>query len=104
MFFETIEEARKYYEDCGRQNGFWICTRTSCTGQSRSNEVTSMLFVCAKEGKYVAKIENDGVMEENDETEEDGKRIQKKRARSCSTAKYGCKAHLLIKYDKWSSK
>ncbi|KAG5557777.1 hypothetical protein RHGRI_007884 [Rhododendron griersonianum] len=73
MFFETIEEARKYYEDYGRQNG-----------RSRSNEVTSMLFVCAKEGKYVAKIENNGVVEENEETEED--------------------AHLLIKYDKWSSK
>ncbi|KAG5557782.1 hypothetical protein RHGRI_007884 [Rhododendron griersonianum] len=32
-----------------------------------------MLFVCAKEGKYVAKIENNGVVEENEETEEDGK-------------------------------
>ncbi|XP_058189603.1 protein FAR1-RELATED SEQUENCE 5-like [Rhododendron vialii] len=107
IFFETIEEARKYYEEYGRQNGFWIRTRTSCKGRSRSNEVTSMLFVCAKEGKYVAKIENDGVMEENDEneeTDEDGKGIPRKRARSCSTVKCGCKAHLLIKYDKWSSK
>lgn len=58
--FETIEEARKYYEDYGRQKGFWICTRTSSKGQNRSNEVTSMLFVCAKEGKYVVKTEKDG--------------------------------------------
>ncbi|KAG5557776.1 hypothetical protein RHGRI_007884 [Rhododendron griersonianum] len=72
MFFETIEEARKYYEDY--------------------------------EGKYVAKIENNGVVEENEETEEDGKGIPRKRARGCSTVKCGCKAHLLIKYDKWSSK
>ncbi|KAG5564457.1 hypothetical protein RHGRI_000597 [Rhododendron griersonianum] len=82
MFFETIEEARKCYENYGRQNGFWI-------------------------RKYVAKIENDGVVEENDEndeTEKDGKGILKKRARSCSTVKCGCKAHLLIKYDKWSCK
>ncbi|KAG5553109.1 hypothetical protein RHGRI_011094 [Rhododendron griersonianum] len=49
-----------------------------------------MLFVCAKEEKYVAKIENDGVVEENnenEETEEDGKGIPRKRARSCSTVK-----------------
>ncbi|KAG5557794.1 hypothetical protein RHGRI_007884 [Rhododendron griersonianum] len=38
-----------------------------------------MLFVCAKEGKYVAKIENNGVVEENEETEEDGKGIPRKR-------------------------
>lgn len=63
-----------------------------------------MLFVCAKKGKYVAKIENDGVVEENDESEEDGKGIPKKRARNCSTIRCGCKAHLHIKYDKRSSK
>ncbi|KAI8572762.1 hypothetical protein RHMOL_Rhmol01G0225400 [Rhododendron molle] len=75
--------------------------------KNRSNEVTGMLFVCAKEGKYIAKIENDGVvevLEENDETEEDEKVIPKKRARSCSTIRCGCKARLQIKYDKWSNK
>ncbi|KAF7152910.1 hypothetical protein RHSIM_Rhsim01G0112800 [Rhododendron simsii] len=92
MSFETIEEAQKYYEDYGIQNGFWIRTRTSCKGSNRSNEVTSMLFVCAKVKKYVAKIENDGVVEETNETGEDGKGIPKKRAKSCST----------VKYDKWS--
>ncbi|KAH7863937.1 hypothetical protein Vadar_023830 [Vaccinium darrowii] len=103
MSFETIEEARKYYEDYGRQNGFWIRTRTSSKGKNRSNDVTSMLFVCAKEGKYVAKIEKDGV-EGNDEREEDDKVIPKKRKRSCSTARCGCNAHLRIKLDKWSLK
>ncbi|KAG5543952.1 hypothetical protein RHGRI_016639 [Rhododendron griersonianum] len=70
MSFETIEEAQKYYEDCGRQNR-----------QNRSNEMNSMLFICAK-GRYVAKTENDDVVEENDERDEDGK--------------------LRIKRDKWS--
>ncbi|KAH7838091.1 hypothetical protein Vadar_021972 [Vaccinium darrowii] len=103
MSFETIEEARKYYEDYGRQKGFWILTWTSSKGQNRSNEMTSMLFVCAKEGKYVAKTEKDGV-EENDEPGEDDKVIPKKRKRSCSIAKCGCNAHMRIKRDKWSLK
>ncbi|GFZ13157.1 hypothetical protein Acr_23g0015420 [Actinidia rufa] len=103
MSFETIEEARKYYEDYGRQNGFWIRTRTSSKGQDRSNDVTSVLFVCAKEGKYVTKAEKDGV-EGNDERVEDDKVLPKKRKRSCSTAKCGCNAHLWIKRDKWNLK
>ena len=61
MSLETIEEARKYYEDYGRQNSFWIRTRTSSKGQNRLNDVTSMLFVCAKEGNYVPKTEKDCV-------------------------------------------
>ncbi|KAG5543955.1 hypothetical protein RHGRI_016639 [Rhododendron griersonianum] len=77
MSFETIEEAQKYYEDCGRQNSFWI-------------------------GRYVAKTENDDVVEENDERDEDGKVIPKKRRTNCSTIKCGCNAHLRIKRDKWS--
>ncbi|GFS35740.1 hypothetical protein Acr_00g0041740 [Actinidia rufa] len=103
MFFETIEEARKYYEDYGRQNGFWIRTRTSSKGQNRSNDVTSVLFVCAKEGMYVRKAEKEGV-KGNDEREEDDKVLPKKRKRSCSTAKCGCNAQLRIKRDKWSLK
>ncbi|KAG5562311.1 hypothetical protein RHGRI_005138 [Rhododendron griersonianum] len=71
MSFATIDEARKYYEDYGRQNGFWIRTRTSSKGQNRSNEVTSILFVCAKEGKYCARPKNDGVVEGDDKREED---------------------------------
>ncbi|KAG5543954.1 hypothetical protein RHGRI_016639 [Rhododendron griersonianum] len=101
MYFETIEEAQKYYEDCGRQNSFWILTQTSSKGQNRSNEMNSMLFICAK-GRYVAKTENDDVVEENDERDEDGKVIPKKRRTNCSTIKCGCNAHLRIKRDKWS--
>ena len=103
MSFETIEEARKYYEDYGRQNGFWIRTRTSSKGQNRSDDVTSVLFVCAKEGKYVPKAEKDGV-EGNDEITEYDKVLPNKRKKSCSTAKCGCNAHLRIKRDKWSLK
>ncbi|KAF7149366.1 hypothetical protein RHSIM_Rhsim03G0133600 [Rhododendron simsii] len=102
--FATIDEARKYYEDYGRQNGFWIRIRTSSKGQNRSNEVTSMLFVCAKEGKYCARPKNDGVMEGDDKREEDEEVKTKKRFRNCSTVRCDCKAHLRIRYDKWSSK
>ncbi|KAH7841353.1 hypothetical protein Vadar_028708 [Vaccinium darrowii] len=75
MTFETIEEARKYYEEYGRQKGFWIRTRTSSKGRNRSNEVSSMLLVCAKEGKHVAKTNNDGVIEGNDVRDQDEKVI-----------------------------
>ncbi|KAG5515901.1 hypothetical protein RHGRI_036819 [Rhododendron griersonianum] len=104
MSFATIDKARKYYEDYGRQNGFWIRTRTSSKGQNRSNEVTSMLFVCAKEGKYVARPKNDGFVEGDDKREEDEEVKTKKRFRNCSTVRCDCKAHLRIRYDKWSSK
>ncbi|KAI8538337.1 hypothetical protein RHMOL_Rhmol09G0094800 [Rhododendron molle] len=40
QYFETIEEARNYYECYGRENGFWIRTRGSAKGRNRSNEVT----------------------------------------------------------------
>ncbi|GFY99602.1 far-red elongated hypocotyls 3 [Actinidia rufa] len=46
--------------------------RTSSKGQNRSNDVTSVLLVCAKEGKYVPKAEKDGV-EGNDERVEENK-------------------------------
>ncbi|KAH7857091.1 hypothetical protein Vadar_008929 [Vaccinium darrowii] len=104
MSFETIEEARKYYEEYGWQNGFWIRTRTSSKGRNRSDEVSSMLFVCAKEGKHVPWAKKDGVVEEIDEREKDENMISKKRVRSCSTIRCECKAQLRIKHDKWSSK
>ncbi|KAH7842047.1 hypothetical protein Vadar_000783 [Vaccinium darrowii] len=104
MTFETIEEARKYYEEYGRQKGFWIRTRTSSKGRNRANEVSSMLLVCAKEGKHVAKTNNDGVIEGNGVRDQDEKVIPKKRVRSCSTIRCGCEAHLLITRGKWSAK
>ncbi|KAI8568838.1 hypothetical protein RHMOL_Rhmol02G0231300 [Rhododendron molle] len=55
MYFETIEEARNYYERYGQENGFWIRIRASTKGRNRSNEVTNVLFVCVKEGKYLGK-------------------------------------------------
>ncbi|KAH7850623.1 hypothetical protein Vadar_000511 [Vaccinium darrowii] len=106
MFFETIEEARKHYEGYGREKDFWIRTRASSKGRNWSDEVTSILFVCAKEGKYVANANNqkDGVVEGNDEREEHEKVISKKRPRSCSTVRCGCKAHMRIVLDQWSCK
>ncbi|KAL5740070.1 hypothetical protein ACOSQ2_029250 [Xanthoceras sorbifolium] len=54
MLFETLEEARDYYENYGR----WAI-----------NEVTSRQFVCAHQGKYGPKIKRHVAVEENDETE-----------------------------------
>ncbi|KAF7137375.1 hypothetical protein RHSIM_Rhsim07G0162500 [Rhododendron simsii] len=104
MYFETIEEARKYYERYGQENGFWIRTRASGKGRNRSNEVTKVLFVCGKEGKYVARNQQEGIMEVNDETVGEEKVISKKRVKSCSTVKCGCEAHMRIMLDKWSYK
>ncbi|KAH7839591.1 hypothetical protein Vadar_006087 [Vaccinium darrowii] len=106
MCFETIEEARKYYEGYGREIGFWIRTRASNKRRNRSDEVTTILFVCAKEGKYVANAntQKEGVVEGNDEREGDEKVIPKKRARNCSTVRCGCKALMRIVHDKWNCK
>ncbi|XP_058187688.1 protein FAR1-RELATED SEQUENCE 11-like [Rhododendron vialii] len=104
MYFETIEEARKYYERYGQENGFWIRTRASGKGRNRSNEVTKVLFVCGKEGKYVARNQQEGIVEVNDETVGEEKVISKKRVKSCSTVKCGCEAHMQIMLDKWNYK
>ncbi|KAF7129435.1 hypothetical protein RHSIM_Rhsim10G0083300 [Rhododendron simsii] len=103
MYFETIEEARNYYERYGRENGFRIRTRASSKGRNQSNEVTKVLFVCAKEGKYVAKNQKEGVVEGNDEIGAEEKVIPKKRVRR-STTKCECKAHLRIMHEKWNCK
>ncbi|KAF7138769.1 hypothetical protein RHSIM_Rhsim07G0154600 [Rhododendron simsii] len=79
MYFETIEEARNYYERYGQENGFWIRTRASSKGRNRSDEVTMVLFVCVKEGKYIAKKQQESVVEENDKTDKEEKVIPKKR-------------------------
>ncbi|KAF7127006.1 hypothetical protein RHSIM_Rhsim11G0039600 [Rhododendron simsii] len=104
MYFETIEEARNYYERYGQENGFWIRTRASSKGRNRSNEITKVLFVCVKEGKYLGKKQQESVVEENDKTDEEEKLIPKKKVRRCSTVKCECKAHLRIMHDKWNCK
>ncbi|XP_058208179.1 protein FAR1-RELATED SEQUENCE 11-like [Rhododendron vialii] len=104
IYFETIEEARKYYERYGQENGFWIRTRASGKGRNRSNEVTKVIFVCRKEGKYVARNQQERIVEVNDETVGEEKVISKKRVKSCSTVKCGCEAHMRIMLDKWNYK
>ncbi|KAF7152933.1 hypothetical protein RHSIM_Rhsim01G0147800 [Rhododendron simsii] len=81
MYFETIEEARNYYERYDQENGFWIRTRASSKGRNWSNEVTKVLFVCVKEGKYLGKKQQESVVEKNDKTDEKEKVIPKKRFR-----------------------
>ncbi|KAI8560104.1 hypothetical protein RHMOL_Rhmol04G0229600 [Rhododendron molle] len=105
MYFETIEEARNYYERYGQENGFWIRTRGSDKGRNRSKEVTRVRFVCTKEGNYAAKKQQEGVQSLNvDTVDEEEKVISKKRVRNCSTVKCGCKAYLRIIHDKWNCK
>ncbi|KAH7862728.1 hypothetical protein Vadar_008666 [Vaccinium darrowii] len=74
MSFDTIDEAQKYYECYGRKKGFWIRTRTSFKGRNQSSAVSSMLFVCAREGKHATRTKNDVVVEGNDEREEEQRR------------------------------
>ncbi|KAF7124394.1 hypothetical protein RHSIM_Rhsim12G0098500 [Rhododendron simsii] len=104
MYFETIEEVRNYYERYSQENGFWIHTRASSNERNWSNEVTKVLFVCVIEGKYLAKKQQESVVEENDKIDKEEKVIPKKIVRRCSTVKCECKAHLRIKHDKWNCK
>ena len=56
MLFETLEQARNYYEDYGRQEGFWIRTRSSSKSRVCCNEVTSGQFTYAHQGKHVQRL------------------------------------------------
>ncbi|XP_050369317.1 protein FAR1-RELATED SEQUENCE 5-like [Argentina anserina] len=110
MFFETLKEAEQYYEDYGRQEGFWTRIRSSSKYRSQSSEVTGRLFVCAHEGKHVMQTEKEDDLEEKDERAESDEaeicdiQVEKKRRRSCSTVKCGCKANMRILHDKWTRK
>jgi len=73
MAFETLEEARNYYEEYGRQKGFWIRIRTSVKRRWGSNDVTGVLFVCSHQGKYVGKTKKDDAMDENSGKENEKK-------------------------------
>ncbi|KAK9221741.1 hypothetical protein WN944_010170 [Citrus x changshan-huyou] len=65
MPFETLEQVKHYYEDYGRQEGFWIRTRSSSKSRVGCNEVTSGQFTCAHQGKHVPKINKPNFMEEH---------------------------------------
>ncbi|KAL5766371.1 hypothetical protein ACOSP7_016988 [Xanthoceras sorbifolium] len=92
MFFETLEEARNYYENYGRQEGFWIRTRSSSKTREGINEVTSRQFVCAHQGKYVPKIKRHDAVEENSETETNEKDDTMKRGvnHHLQSIQFGC--------------
>ncbi|GAB2266659.1 hypothetical protein Dimus_037910 [Dionaea muscipula] len=51
MEFGSMEKARDYYEDYGKNQGFWIRTRDMKKNIARSSELTGALFVCHREGK-----------------------------------------------------
>ncbi|KAF7127477.1 hypothetical protein RHSIM_Rhsim11G0010300 [Rhododendron simsii] len=108
IYFETIEEARNYYERYGQENGFWIRTRGSDKGQNRSNEVTRVRFVCTKEGNYAAKKQQEGVQSLNvDAVDEEEKVIsRKKRSEGINSFFDGFVTHtsnlkeFVVKYEK----
>ncbi|VVA37257.1 PREDICTED: FAR1-RELATED SEQUENCE, partial [Prunus dulcis] len=104
MVFETMEEARNYYEEYGRQEGFWIRTRSSSKTRRHLDMVTSRQFVCAHEGKYVPKNTSQKASEENDERDISEIENMKRTGKNCSTVKCGCKASMRIKLDRWSNK
>ncbi|XP_034197224.1 protein FAR1-RELATED SEQUENCE 5-like [Prunus dulcis] len=104
MVFDTMEEARNYYEEYGRQEGFWIRTRSSSKTRRRLDEVTSRQFVCAHEGKYVPKNTSQKASEENDERDISEIENMKRTGKNCSTVKCGCTASMRIKLDRWSNK
>ncbi|KAK0571256.1 hypothetical protein LWI29_013256 [Acer saccharum] len=100
MLFETLEEARNYYENYGRQEGFWIRIRSSSRTRYGTNEVTSRQFVCAHQGKYVPENKKHDIVEESDKIEMNQK-SKKKMGKKCSTIKCGCESSMWIVRDKW---
>ncbi|CAL8101117.1 unnamed protein product [Prunus armeniaca] len=104
MVFDIMEEARNYYEEYGRQEGFWIRTRSSSKTRRRLDEVTSRQFVCAHEGKYMPKNTSHKASEGNDERDASDIENMKRTSKNCSTVKCGCKASMRIKLDRWSNK
>ncbi|KAK1575774.1 hypothetical protein Q3G72_008203 [Acer saccharum] len=99
-----MDEARNYYEDYGRQEGFWIRTRSSSKTRLGSNEVTSRKFVCAHQGKYVTMNKSCDIEEEKNNKETSEFDDTRRSGRNCSTIKCGCEASMRIVHDKWSNK
>ncbi|KAI5339070.1 hypothetical protein L3X38_018342 [Prunus dulcis] len=104
MVFETMEEARNYYEEYGRQEGFWLRTRSCSKTRRHLDMVTNRQFVCAHEGKYVPKNTSQKASEENDERDISEIENMKRTGKNYSTVKCGCKASMRIKLDRWSNK
>ncbi|KAM1224818.1 hypothetical protein ACFX2G_044610 [Malus domestica] len=104
MLFDTMEEARNYYQDYGRQEGFWIRTQSSSKTRSRSDDITSRQFVCAHQGKHVSRNTVHETLEENEDRETCEIENMKKMNKNCSTVKCGCKASMRIVHDRWSNK
>ncbi|XP_014522361.1 protein FAR-RED IMPAIRED RESPONSE 1-like [Vigna radiata var. radiata] len=54
MSFDTMEDAKKFYQEYGKRCGFGIRTRTS--KRDKNNIVYYLRLVCSREGKYVSNI------------------------------------------------
>ncbi|KAF6171719.1 hypothetical protein GIB67_007240 [Kingdonia uniflora] len=83
--FETVEDARVYYEQYGKGQGFSTKKRNS-TKRNKSKEVTRVKFCCSNSGLS----KNIGIRPET--SERDGSRR--------SSDKYGCKTTLNINWNK----
>ncbi|KAF6169631.1 hypothetical protein GIB67_004023, partial [Kingdonia uniflora] len=89
MEFESIDQAREYYEEYGRKEGFRIKIRTSTKSKPRSDLVTRVRFACCNERSCIDK---------NDEHATGVK------GRSCNTVKSGCKGVMTVLYNDFKGK
>ncbi|KAJ3670144.1 hypothetical protein LUZ60_010468 [Juncus effusus] len=100
MQFATKEEARDYYEEYGRRNGFGIRTRSTHT---YNGQISDAKFVCVSEG--VNKDLNKSMVEKgNGDVGDDGSNSKEGglRKRKTSTIRCDCDAFMRIKFNNFN--
>ncbi|KAL0013407.1 hypothetical protein SO802_000476 [Lithocarpus litseifolius] len=95
MQFDSLDDVETFYKEFAKKEGFGICIRTSKKA-SRSDNVTSRIYVCCSEGQRKSKNALDSGLSRDDEN---------KARRSCSSLRTGCEAMLRVmknkKLQKW---
>ncbi|XP_026380569.1 protein FAR1-RELATED SEQUENCE 5-like [Papaver somniferum] len=81
MQFNSYEEAREYYTEYGRHNGFTVQVRSTNRTRRGVEEVTAAYMVCSREGNKVKVSNIEGV---------------DKKSRSCNTIQCGCTSKMQI--------
>ena len=91
MIFDTLEKAEEFYRNYGRSIGFEVIIRTTHK-HSRSNVISSRLYICRKGGRLSSKVSN-----VKDDIK--GKRTRDVISRTSCNARM-CVVHQ-VKFDKW---
>ncbi|GAB2232911.1 hypothetical protein Droror1_Dr00011978 [Drosera rotundifolia] len=96
MVFATVEEAKNYYDEYGKQHWFCPRQRDIKRGIPRSDQITNILLVCQRHGKH-RKSEQTYAVEQKRytvATEADAGGVKGKRgkARTSSSVRLGCQA------------